>query len=108
MPDHVHILAVGAFDDSNSVAFVESFKQATGRAFSERTHRRLWQCKYYDHILRNRDSMERAAWYIWMNPVRKRICGAPAGYPYLGSFTQIGEKLLRSFTPIAWTPPWKV
>lgn len=107
MPDHVHILASGAADGSNAMAFIESFKQATARTFTQRTNRRLWQFKYYDHILRNRDSADRVCWYIWMNPVRKGVCAVPSEYPYLGSFTEIGNQLLRSFTPLIWTPPWK-
>jgi putative transposase len=107
MPDHMHLLAVGAKDDSNAVAFIESFKQETAHGFSKRTHRRLWQFKYYDHILRYRDSTEGVAWYIWMNPVRKGICRAPAEYPFLGSFTEFGSKLLQSFTPLEWRPLWK-
>ena len=107
MPDHLHILAAGAQDGSNAMAFIESFKQDTAHEFSRRTHRRLWQFKYYDHILRNRDSTDGVAWYIWMNPVRKGICRMPAEYPFLGSFTEIGSKLLQSFTPVDWTPAWK-
>ena len=107
MPDHVHILAAGASDESNAMVFVESFKQETAVAFSRRMRRRLWQGKYYDHILRQCDSMDRVAWYIWMNPVRKGMCRVPGDYALLGSFTEIGTKLLRSFRPLDWTPPWR-
>jgi REP element-mobilizing transposase RayT len=107
MPDHVHILAVGAKDGSNAVAFIESFKQDTAHEFTQRTHRRLWQFKYYDRILRRRDSVDRVSWYIWLNPVRKGVCADPRDYAFAGSFTEIGMKLLRSFTPLEWRPPWK-
>ena len=107
MPDHVHVLAAGAQDGSNAMAFIESFKQDTAHEFSQRTHRRLWQFKYYDHILRNRDSADRVCWYIWMNPVRREICADPRDYAFAGSFTEIGMKLLRSFTPLEWSPPWR-
>jgi len=107
MPDHMHILAGGASEESNAMAFVESFKQETAFAFEARAHRRLWQGKYYDHILRHGDSTDCVAWYIWMNPVRKGLCGVPSDYAFLGSFTKIGNKLLASFKPSDWTPPWK-
>ena len=107
MPDHVHILACAAKDGCNLMAFVESFKQETGFDFEKRTRRRLWQFKYYDHILRGRDSVERVCWYIWMNPVRKGICADPRDFAFAGSFTEIGMKLLRSFTPLEWSPPWQ-
>lgn len=107
MPDHTHVLAAAASDDSNLVKFVESFKQETGRAFAHRAHRRLWQVKYYDRILRSSDAVDRVAWYIWMNPVRQGLCRAPADYPFLGSFTEIGTRMLASVPASEWTPPWR-
>ena len=106
MPDHVHLLAAGAAETSHLMKFIESFKQETAVAFSRRTHRPLWQFKYYDHILRGRDSADGVAWYIWQNPVRKGLCRAATDYPFSGSFTDIGSTMLkRSVQP--WTPPWK-
>ena len=107
MPDHVHMLAAAAAETSNLIKFIEAFKQETAIEFARRTHRRLWQFKYYDHILRSNDSADRVAWYIWLNPVRAGLCRAPADYPFLGSFTQLGSRLLKSAATIEWTPPWK-
>ena len=107
MPDHVHILACGMKESSDLMVFVEMLKQETGFEFERRTDRRLWQKKYYDHILRSGDSMDRVAWYIWMNPVRKRLCDTPSTYPFAGSFTVIGKKLLAGYRPIEWIPPWR-
>jgi hypothetical protein len=42
-----------------------------------------------------------------MNPVRQNLCRAPADYPFLGSFTQIGQKMLKSVAVSDWMPPWK-
>lgn len=107
MPDHIHVLTAAKADASNLVKFVESFKQETAVAFARRTKRRLWQFKYYDRILRGKDSADRVAWYIWQNPVRKGLCRAPADYPFLGSFTEIGSTILKASAPREWTPPWK-
>jgi REP element-mobilizing transposase RayT len=107
MPDHVHVLAGGASDDSYMVKFVESLKQETSIVFARRTHRRLWQFKYYDHVLRSSDSADRVAFYIWFNPVRQGLCGAPSDYPFLGSFTKIGQNMLRNVVVPDWVPPWK-
>jgi putative transposase len=109
MPDHVHVLATSAGDESNLMKFIETFKQATAVEFEERTKRRLWQFKYYDSILRRRDGIDRVVWYIWMNPVRQRLCRRPAEYPFLGSFTEVGLRLLKaSASPVhEWTPSWK-
>ena len=107
MPDHMHMLAVASSDESNMIKFVESFKQDTGAEFARRTQQRLWQFKYYDRILRSTDSPDRVAWYIWLNPLRKGLCQTPADYPFLGSFTEIGQRLLSHAAVPEWIPPWK-
>jgi REP element-mobilizing transposase RayT len=107
MPDHLHILAAAAAETGNLVKFIEAFKQETAVEFARRTHRRLWQFKYYDRILRSTDSADRVAWYIWLNPVRARLCCASADYPFLGSFTGLGSRLLKGVATTDWTPPWK-
>jgi REP element-mobilizing transposase RayT len=107
MPDHMHVLAVASTEDSSLVKLVESFKQETAIEFMRRTNRRLWQFKYYDRILRAADSFDGVAGYIWMNPVRQGLCRAPSDYPFLGSFTEMGAKMLRSVAATDWTPPWK-
>jgi REP-associated tyrosine transposase len=108
MPDHLHILTGGSAEDSILIKFVESFKQETATAFAKRTHHRLWQAKYYDHVLRQTDAADCVAGYIWCNPVRAHLSRTPAGYPYLGSFTIIGQKMLKAIPPtIDWLPPWK-
>ena len=107
MPDHVHMLAGGRSETSNMLKFVMTFKQETAVEFASRTHRPLWQFKYYDHILRGADSADRVARYIWMNPVRKGLCATPTAYPFLGSFTAIGAKILKGAAKSEWTPPWK-
>jgi REP element-mobilizing transposase RayT len=107
MPDHVHILVAGASETSDLLKFVMSFKQRTASEFIRRTHRPLWQFKYYDHILRGRDSADRVAWYIWSNPVRKGLCLTPTAYAFLGSFTLVGKTMLRGCAVAEWTPPWK-
>jgi REP element-mobilizing transposase RayT len=107
MPDHLHVLACAASENSNLMVFVESFKQETAFEFSRWAHRGLWQFKYYDRILRGSDSPDRVAWYIWLNPVRQGLCKAPLEYPFLGTFTEIGARLLKGSAALEWTPPWK-
>ncbi|HEX4001075.1 MAG TPA: transposase [Candidatus Acidoferrales bacterium] len=107
MPDHLHALVAGASETSNLLKFVTKFKQETAAEFAAKTHRPLWQFKFYDHILRRADSADRVAWYIWANPVRKGLCGTPTEYPFLGSFTQIGSRMLESKPSPKWTPPWQ-
>jgi putative transposase len=86
MPDHFHALLESLASDSNLLLFVRSFKQSSTRAFSGNGIP-LWQKKFYDHILRAKDSPSAVSWYIRMNPVRKGFCSEPDEYPYSGSLT---------------------
>jgi hypothetical protein len=65
----------------------------------------LWQKKFYDRILRERDSFDGVAGYIWMNPVRKGLCSDPREYPYSGSFAVDWKKMMRPLE--SWVPEWK-
>lgn len=107
MPDHLYVLVAGGSDEGDLTTFMMSLKQETGAAFARRTRKCLWQFKYYDHILRASESADRVACYIWMNPVRKGLCAAPAEYPFLGSFTRIGKEMLQAVARPEWPPPWK-
>jgi putative transposase len=106
MPDHLHLLCEGLSHDSQLLTFMGRFKQQT--AFENRQGRGvpLWQPRFYDHILRKDSAMEDVAWYIWMNPVRKSLCGDPREYPFSGSLTLLGER--RPSLSAHWTPPWKL
>jgi hypothetical protein len=59
-----------------------------------------------DEPLRS-DAIDRVAWYIWMNPVRAGLCGSPGDYPFLGSFTEMGARLLKGLPASEWVPPWE-
>jgi putative transposase len=106
MPDHLHLLVSGMSEDSNCLAFMRTFKQRSGFAFRRFSRGRLWQHKFYDHILRPRDQWESVAWYIWTNPVRKGLCAGPEDWPFSGSQSIDWKQLLRPCVPL-WTPPWK-
>lgn len=58
MPDHVHFLCEGLSDASDLVRFVDAFKQRTAYEFKKTHGERLWQMRYYDHILRPKEVPE--------------------------------------------------
>jgi len=103
MPDHLHFLAAGNSESSRLLALVKTFKQLTGHEFIQRTGKPLWQFKFHDHILRRSADIDRVAWYIWMNPVRKGLCANPQDFPYSGSFTTLRQNQSPPAHP--WTPP---
>ncbi len=105
MPDHLHALLMGLDATSNLLAFMKSLKQKTAYEFQKEFQIDLWQKKFYDHILRQTDSVEGVAAHIWMNPVRKGLCKDPREYPYSGSFALDWKK--EAARVEAWVPPWK-
>ncbi|MGB2593147.1 MAG: transposase [Candidatus Acidiferrum sp.] len=104
MPDHVHFLCEGLSEASDLVQFVDAFKQRTAYEFKKTHGERLWQMRYYDHILRPKEVPEDVACYIWWNPVRKGLCGEPHLYPLSGSQT---IDWMKHSSGTNWTPPWK-
>lgn len=105
MPDHLHFLAEGLDPASDLLHLVESFKIKSSLGHARRECRILWQKGFYEHILRGDENPEFVAWYIWLNPVRKRIVPSAQDYPFSGSST--GLKMPSSWNTPNWRPPWK-
>jgi putative transposase len=105
MPDHFHALVKGLEDASNLLRFIKNLKQITSDEYKKDHTGDLWQKKFYDHILRKHDRADAVAGYIWMNPVRARLCAAPQEYPYSGSFVLDWKKGLGPVE--SWIPEWK-
>ena len=72
MPNHIHILAEATSESCQLPRFISNFKQRTGYLYQQRVGRRLWQTRYYDHLLRRPEDAEAVAWYIWLNPRAQR------------------------------------
>ena len=83
MPDHAHLL-VEVPERVSLGAFVRHFKQLSGYALKRKTGFEAWQISYYDHILRNEESVLDVARYIWDNPVRRGLVSERAEYPFSG------------------------
>jgi REP element-mobilizing transposase RayT len=82
MPDHVHILV----QDDDLVQFVRTFKgRLTPLARKFEKNRKLWQTSFYDHVLREEESVFRIAAYIWENSVRAELVQDCVDYPWSGS-----------------------
>jgi REP element-mobilizing transposase RayT len=82
MPDHTHML----LQDKHIVEFVRLLKGGlTPVARRLEPGRVLWQRGFYDHALREVESLLDVARYIWQNPVRAGITDCASGYPWSGS-----------------------
>lgn len=105
MPDHVHLLLRRCHPSSDILKFLKSLKQRTGYACKQEIGKQLWQKKSYDRILRDGDSPDPVAWYIWRNPVRRGLCSEPGEYAFSGSLTGQGPHGQQEVQ--SWVPPWK-
>ncbi|HKV28791.1 MAG TPA: transposase [Candidatus Acidoferrales bacterium] len=105
MPDHAHVLTFGLDTTSDLLRFVKRLKQRTGYEFRKRFHRELWQKKFHDHILRQNELVPSIAAYIWMNPVRKKLCRDASEYLHSGSFVLDWKKAPQPAK--SWAPPTK-
>ena len=54
-------------------------------AYRRGTGQCLWQTGYYDHVLRDEQSMQATAGYILQNPVRAGLVARMEQYPHMGS-----------------------
>ncbi len=104
MPDHLHVLIEGKAETCDALAFARDFKQRTGFEWSSKRQNRLWQGRFYDHIVRTDDACEKIAFYIWSNPVRKGMCTNFLDYPFAGSATM---PFARPTDETSWIPPWR-
>lgn len=105
MPDHFHALVSGLDPTSSLLPFIKNLKLTTSREYRKKFGEELWQKKFHDHILRPQDNAAGVAGYIWMNPVRKGLCGDAREYPYSGSWTADWKKTI--FPVKSWEPDWK-
>ena len=78
MPDHLHAL-IGFQPDRESLSnVIRSFKRITTKTAP--VH---WQRGFFDHRLRNDESMSQKADYIVHNPVRAGLSESPGYWKYL-------------------------
>lgn len=70
----------------NSVIdFVNQFKsKSTTISWKYGIKGSLWQKRFYDHILRKDEDIQKIGEYILNNPVRRRLVGDYREYPYGG------------------------
>ena len=78
MPDHLHALLTPAREIS-----LERAMQFIKGGFSFRLGRgHIWQASFTNHRVRDWEDYARHREYIWMNPVRARLCERAEDYPY--------------------------
>lgn len=85
LPDHCHLILDAPNGDTSDImqriklSFSGQYKSRTGIAVS------VWQPRYWDHIIRSQEDMNRHIDYIHYNPVKHGLVDSPRGYK-LSSF----------------------
>ncbi len=85
MPDHLHFLVSPGIDGISVLRFTEQYKgKATNRSWKAGWHGKLWQPRFYDHIVRAEEDLYGIAEYILNNPVRKGLAVRSEDWPWAG------------------------
>ena len=77
LPDHFHILInpqghVDSFMHDFKLSFGAYFRKENGMSSG-----RIWQARYWDHIIRNQDDLNNHIDYIHFNPVKHGLVDSP-------------------------------
>ena len=105
MPDHVHLILTGDDNSSDLPAVVRAFKGASTVTARKIGLFPLWQKGFFDHVLRSTESMDAAAWYVFMNPVRAGLARRVEDWAHSGSFAFDWKRPEPSGQ--RFKPPWK-
>lgn len=83
LPDHCHLLV--ASGHANPSLFVRKFKLSFSTSLRGRVGQRAgrtWQYRFWDHIIRSQDDLNRHIDYIHYNPVKHGLVIAASDYQY--------------------------
>jgi len=85
MPDHLHFLVSPRQDGISVLTFTDQYKgKSTNRSWTVGWRGKLWQPRYYDHIVRAEESLYAIAEYILNNPLRKGLIEYAGHWPWSG------------------------
>jgi putative transposase len=80
MPEHIHLL-VGEPERKTLADALKSLKQGVSRRLIEESEH-LWQTRYYDFNIRNRQQFGQKLYYIHRNPVERGLCVHPEDWEW--------------------------
>ncbi|MEI6862132.1 MAG: transposase [Verrucomicrobiota bacterium] len=88
MPDHVHGLI--SFPSDQALAQ----RIAAWKGYTAKSLRVEWQQRFFDHRLRNDESLNEKAHYIRMNPVRAGLVAQADAWPHVFDAFQLAALVL--------------
>ncbi len=85
MPDHLHFLVSPQQEGTSALTFTEQYKgKSTNQSWTVSWRGKLWQPRYYDHIVRAEEDLDAIAEYILNNPVRRKLVEHAEDWPWGG------------------------
>ncbi|MGF1456297.1 MAG: transposase [Alphaproteobacteria bacterium] len=106
LPDHLHTvwrLPEGDADYSLRWRWIKSHfsrhvQGAETRSASQvrRRERDLWQNRFWEHMIRDDESLERHIHYCHLNPVKHGHCGSVADWPYSSYHRDVSRSIVPS------------
>lgn len=85
MPDHLHFLASPRQDGYSVLTFADQYKgKTTNHSWKLGWKGKLWQPRYFDHIVRSEESLSAISEYILDNPVRKGLVATREDWRWSG------------------------
>jgi len=82
LPDHIHLVLDPLTSDLSGI--LKRIKQSFSMNYRKRTgySGRVWQLRFWDHIIRNQDDMNTHLDYTHYNPVKHGLVDDPLRYPH--------------------------
>ena len=89
MPNHLHYVVRPFHELASILSFTNRFKgKTTNQSWKLGWEGKLWQPRFYDHIVRAEESLHAISQYILANPVRKGFVDQPEDWPWSGLLDQ--------------------
>ena len=99
VPERLVMIIQGKAVASNMKEFLGAFRQRTSGALEGDLGHPLWKKTYLERVLRKSEESRSVAFELFKLPVQLGLSVSPASYPYLGSFTDDIDTLLRPMKP---------
>lgn len=97
--DHLHLPLAPTRNGTTVSQFMNAFKSKSTRiCWNHGIHGKVWQGRFYDHILRKSEDIKTVAEYILHNPVRTCSIAKPDSNPSLEGRQQRGGKLPTTYS----------
>lgn len=99
MPDHLHLILDPKEADLSDV--IKRIKLSFAKCYRDKIatpKKRVWQYRFWDHVIRDQDDLNRHIDYVHYNPVKHGLSTSPMDYPN----TSFCEFLKNGFYDADW------